>query len=143
MELYEDKNNIGIGSWFVIHTMAFYCKDKKSKENFIQLMKTMKLVFPCHYCREHMTNFMKEEPLKNYEKKKYKDNYNVGYFYWTWKLHNEVNKRLKKKTISFHEAYEFFSNLEQNVCYNCGDINKNEEKVTSINPEIAFKRIFS
>lgn len=129
MDSYNDKDNIGIGSWFIIHTTAMKAKSHANKILFQELMKILEKNFPCHYCREHMKKFMEKEPLKNYNNKCYKDiDKDAGYFYWSWKLHNEVNKRLGKKLVSFHDAYNYFSNLEENVCYNCGGINKNLTK---------------
>ena len=58
MDLYNDKDKIGIGSWFVIHTTVMKAKSHGNKILFQELMKIMQKTFPCYYCREYMKKFM-------------------------------------------------------------------------------------
>ncbi len=108
MDIHKD----GRGIWFVIHTLALNASDKHS---FEWMMNTLCDHFGCEKCKPHIKKFIETHPYKKYNNLYYKGE-EIGYFKWSWELHNEVNKRLNKTLISFDEALIMYKNT---VCKNC------------------------
>ena len=110
-----DINKDGKGIWFVIHTLAL---NGGNKVYFEWMMTTLVDHFGCEICKPHIIKFMTNHPFKNYNSIFYK-NEEIGYFKWTWELHNEVNKRLNKPIISLDDALILYKNM---ICKNCDKI---------------------
>src|SRR5688572_20802270 len=108
-----DINKDGKGIWFVIHTLALNTNGKK--DYFEWMMNTLSDNFGCEICKPHIKKFIMDTPPKNTI---YKQE-DIGYFKWTWELHNSVNKRLNKPVISLDEALSIYKNM---VCKNCNEI---------------------
>src|SRR5687767_7740845 len=111
-----DINKDGKGIWFVIHTLALNFNGKT--DYFEWMMNTLSDNFGCDLCKPHIKKFMIDHPFKNYMNIYYK-NEDIGYFKWTWELHNNVNKRLNKPILAFDEALNLYKNM---ICKNCDQI---------------------
>ena len=109
-----DIKKSGSGIWFVIHTLALNVK--QDKHAFEWSINTLCDNFGCDTCKPHFRKFIDEHPLKNFNYK----NEEVGYFKWTWELHNDINKRLNKPTLSFDDALSMYKST---VCKNCNSSN--------------------
>ena len=100
----------GPSMWHYLHTMSFNypinptTEDKKHYKDF---MLNLQYVLPCKYCRQNLTKNYKAFPLRS------SDLLNRDAFSrYVYKLHEMVNKMLKKKSgLSYcdvRERYEHF-----------------------------------
>lgn len=110
MDIHKD----GRGIWFVIHTLAL----NSNKQTFESMMNTLSDHFGCETCKPHIKKFMENHSFRKYQNIFYK-NEDIGYFKWSWELHNEVNRRLNKPVMAFDETLMMYKNT---VCKNCNNI---------------------
>lgn len=93
--------------WSSIHFIALGFPQKPSetqKLNYKSFFENLYKVLPCNTCSEHLESTIKNElPL-------YANNLSntTEMFKWTVGLHNIVNKRLNKPTMSFEEAENMY-----------------------------------
>lgn len=91
--------------WHILHTIAKTYPAKPNKKDKFAANKIINLIayiIPCPKCKIHyMQNITRNAP-------KY-DN-NASFFKWTVKIHNIVNKSLKKKIVNIGEAYKITPN---------------------------------
>jgi hypothetical protein len=106
----------GSGIWYVIHTMALHAKDNQSKRTFARMMNTFAEHFGCPKCKQHIKKFMETHPFTKYL------TIELGFFKWSWELHNDINNDLKKPLMKLEDALELYTT---GVCKNC---NKEEDK---------------
>ena len=66
-------------------------------------------ILKCYLCYKYC--FLKTHPLISY-----KYDRQVGYFKWSWELHNMVNKKLNKLEVKYEDALEYYNNFN---CQNC------------------------
>lgn len=100
----------GPSQWHFLHTMSFNypveptIKDKKYYKDYIL---NLRHVLPCKYCRQNLTNNLKANPITATDMKN-RDSFSR----YVYKLHEAVNKMLKKKSgLSYcdvRERYEHF-----------------------------------
>lgn len=119
---YQDRTDpkyVGPGTWDVIHRRSFKARTRKTQLEFIILMKDICDGFPCHVCRGHCKEYIKNHPLEEYLEVMIDINGKrlaLGLFVWSWKFHNSVNTRLKKPIMSWETAYNIYSDKENLVC---------------------------
>lgn len=111
------KNN-GAGIWYVIHTLALHAKNDHAKKSYALTMNTLAEHFACDKCKTHFKKFIAAHPLKNYWDINYGKYVNIGFFKWSWEMHNEINDILEKNIISFDDALLFYVN---GICKHCDD----------------------
>lgn len=125
----------GPGMWFKMHTDAITAKDDNLKFAFIINTNATCDNFKCKTCQPHFRNFIDTHPFENYWHIYDDKGRDIGFFKWTWELHNQVNKFLKKYEPTLEEAYEFFSDNSAGACFNCVDntsvTEKNEQNITT------------
>lgn len=95
----------GPDMWAIIHTIAkSYPKNPNIKDKTVahQLTKYLALVLPCPNCQKHY--------IQNYTKYKPDLSSGPGFFKWTVKIHNLVNKSNNKKQIDNVTAYKITKN---------------------------------
>lgn len=105
----------GSGIWYCLHMKSYKIKDVRDVRAFLKFVEELREELPCDDCRIHMNKYCDEHRPENKWKKTYKlkNGREVnGLFYWSWKFHDAVNKRIKKKRISLDEAYEIYSKKE-------------------------------
>lgn len=111
----SDIKKDGSGIWFVIHTLALHATTDILKESYILTINTLCDHFGCDTCKQHFRKFINDYPLKSYWHFNYKGE-DLGFFKWSWDLHNVVNKALKKPQISLDDAIAKYKNY---ICKNC------------------------
>lgn len=107
----------GRGIWYVIHTLALHANTNPLKESYILTINTLADHFGCETCKPHFKKFIVDNPFKKYWHIKY-NNEDLGFFKWSWELHNFVNKRLNKPILNFEDVLFNYKNM---VCHDCHD----------------------
>jgi hypothetical protein len=112
----------GPGLWFAIHTMALDATTESLKQAFVVYINSLCDRFPCKTCQPHFKKFIHDNPLDRYWYTSHgKD---IGFFTWTWELHNSVNRRIGKAEVSLKDALAFYQS-DKGVCTDCGNKNVN------------------
>ena len=100
----------GPSMWHYLHTMSFNYPVKPTladKKHYRDFMLNLQYVLPCKYCRENLKKNYKVFPLRKYDMES-RDHFSR----YVYKLHEIVNKLLKKKSgLSYcdvRERYEHF-----------------------------------
>ena len=75
--------------WITIHSFAAVYKQENAS-SFKAFMNSLPNLLPCEACRQHLSQHLKRFPMD-----KYLSN-NHDLFYWTYLIHNEVNKEHNK-----------------------------------------------
>ena len=100
----------GNSTWFFLHCSSFnYQKNptKKDKKYYKLFLISLQYTLPCEFCRKHLTEYMKENPVDCFLENKRK------YIHYIIQLHNHVNKKFKNKTkITLKQA-------KKNILENC------------------------
>lgn len=99
----------GPGFWSAFHSTAFGYPIEPTEENkrdFLNFYQTIAKILPCKYCRDSYSQFIKEpELLLNLDVMKNRETLT----YWTYKMHNRVNKKLGVDYgLSFENVKERF-----------------------------------
>ena len=118
--VFSDPVKVGPGIWFTLHTKAVKAVTDPLKHAFKTNVSTLCDNFKCKNCQPHFRNFIDTRPLSKYWNIRDAEGRDIGFFQWTWELHNEVNKFLGKYQPSLQEAYDYFSNSDAGACFNCG-----------------------
>lgn len=134
-QVFSDPAIIGPGIWFDIHVTAINATTNKLKEAFVIYINNLCENFRCKKCQPHFREFIDNNPLANYWGiYSPTDRKDIGFFKWSWLLHNEVNARLRKYQPTFEEAYRFFANSDMGACFNCPEPEKIPEEPIIIPP---------
>jgi len=98
-----DVNEIGRGSWTLLHTMSVYLPEDKlsteQKSDVANFMNILSRVYPCFHCAEDLKVDLKESPPTKVETGK-------DFAQWMCQLHNKVNIKLGKPTFDCSKVYE-------------------------------------
>jgi hypothetical protein len=106
-------NIIGPGYWSALHKLSAEANTEEGKKFFLYYLKFIRNHFPCIECKTHINEYINANPIEPYLKQE------DGCFFWVWKFHNTVNRRLKKKEITLEEATKIYKK-EHGVCsLNC------------------------
>jgi len=120
----------GPSGWEFLHTLTFIYPDKPSYNDKVKMqhfMNTINYILPCKYCRISFTKYTKSLPIDDYLESRDK------MVEWLYKIHNKVNKKLRKQGFCKYENPElslvkdkYKSILEQlySLCQNKKNINK-------------------
>lgn len=115
-----DPKYIGPGTWNVIHRLASKAVTKTKQDEFISTMTEICNGFPCHICRGHCQEYMRNHPIQDYISKTIDidgSSQNLGLFIWTWEFHNAVNSRLQKPIMDWDTAKRMYIvPEEEGVC---------------------------
>ena len=100
----------GPSMWHYMHTMSFNYPVKPTsneKKHYMKFIKDLQYTLPCKYCRINLKNNFKSMPLKMCHMKN-----RETFSRYVYKLHEVVNKMLKKKSgLSYcdvRDRYEHF-----------------------------------
>ncbi len=113
---------VGPGMWYKMHVDALNATTDEHKRTFIVNINKSCDTFKCMKCKMHFRKFIDDHPFMYYWNLKDSKGRDVGFFKWTWELHNNVNKMLGKYQPSFDEAYDLY-NDENAICTDCGNDN--------------------
>lgn len=132
---FADPVKVGPGIWFKMHIDAIIAVTDTLKDAFIINVNAVCDNFKCKKCQPHFRKFIDTHPFKNYWNITDSKGNDIGFFQWTWEMHNQVNNFLKKYEPTFEEAYAFFSNNEAGACFNCGGDQQIDQSVDKTNFE--------
>lgn len=94
----------GTSLWDSIHNIAAGFPDNPTKKQikaYCIFYKALGKVIPCNSCAVSYRKFIREKPIHKYLTSKKR------LLYWTYLIHNKVNKKLKKKIrISWGNVYK-------------------------------------
>lgn len=97
-----NKDFWGPQTWFSIHFMAAGLKPE-NRHSYRQFIYSLPKLLPCEYCRKHLgENLAKYPPGDNYLQN------NVYALYWSWMLHDVVNRDLKKWRPNFEDVQGYY-----------------------------------
>lgn len=130
--IFSDSTKVGPGMWFSIHTDAVAAVTDALKAAFIVNINAKCDNFKCKKCQPHFRKFIDTHDFSNYWNIRDNKGRDIGFFKWTWELHNDVNGRLGKYRPTLEEAYDFYTNPEAGACFNCGSSVKQPPIVTVI-----------
>lgn len=104
--------------WYTLHTMAFEFPKEPSEEQkkfALNFISKLYLLLPCSKCSKHYKKMIEDHPpsIDTFASNETFSKYMVF-------LHNEVNKRLQKKVITYEDAYTLYK--EKKVCQKCSPI---------------------
>jgi hypothetical protein len=114
--------------WAAIHLICLGAPthlnehQKMSYKNFFTLLPN---VLPCRSCGDHLHENLQNLPIDNHL------NTSDELFTWSVKLHNLVNKQLKKQSISESDAKKFWSSGPQCLIQTTGQSSYMSSNVTS------------
>ena len=98
-----DVNEIGRGSWTLLHTMSVYLPEnklsEKQKSDVVNFMNIFSRIYPCSYCADDLKVDLIESPPNKVETGK-------DFAQWMCQLHNKVNVKLGKPTFDCSKVYE-------------------------------------
>jgi len=122
----------GPSMWHFLHTMSFnYPINPTSddKKHYREFMTSLQYILPCKYCRQNLTKNYKAFPLRSSDMAN-RDSFSR----YVYKLHEIVNKLLKKKSgLSYcdvRERYEHFRSRCTNEKPKLFDIKAFKQKKT-------------
>lgn len=98
-------NRDGSKIWTYWHLMAANATTPKKRAFLMNWVNDQKDVFPCEICRQHLVGNLETLPVEPY------GNTNVSLFLHSWKIHDTVNKQLKKPTeqcLSYEQAFAIY-----------------------------------
>jgi hypothetical protein len=101
-----DPNIWGPHAWFFLHTIAINYPENPTNEiikKYKRFISSFVEIIPCNTCKKGIKKIMFKKPLtikilKNRE-------LFVG---WINDIHNQVNKKLGKKTFTLEESIEYY-----------------------------------
>jgi hypothetical protein len=106
----------GPSQWSMLHTVAFNMPEKLTgyhKNTFKQYINILGDILPCKYCRDSYKIFIKEIPVDKYLETR------QGVIYWTYQLHDRVNKKLHKGSISLKEVVRLYESNRAHCKHRC------------------------
>lgn len=121
LERMKDKDIIGPGVWFVMHSRTLSVDVKYGQENIrrmnreqlrklyherikiIEMIQDLAESFPCRRCRNNFKEYLRNNPPS------YTGEY-MSLFYWGIRFHNHKNEILDKPIIDPLKAKTFFEN---------------------------------
>lgn len=132
VSVFSDASKIGPGIWFKIHIDGVKAITDELKNAFIHNINALCDNFKCKNCQDHFRKFIDNIPLINYWNIKDDKGSDIGFFKWTWELHNQVNKFLGKYEPTLEEAHKYYSSADTGVCFDCGDKTPSEQRTLAI-----------
>jgi hypothetical protein len=100
----------GPSLWHVLHTMSFNYPNnptEEDKQHYKSFIESLVHVLPCKYCRDNLVKNFKKVKLKYSDMKS-----RYTFSYYIYRLHEHVNKMLKKTSgltyADVRERYEHF-----------------------------------
>jgi hypothetical protein len=105
----------GPSGWRLLHTITF-AYNPIDKPNIKRLFETLPYVLPCKYCRKSLSEYMEYFPLEPALQSR------ETLTRWLWKIHNEVNSKLRTQGLkrvedpSFKDVEDFYTDILETGC---------------------------
>ncbi len=96
------KKSWGNTLWKYIHSICVIDLEtpednyKESKE-IVKILKNITNIIPCDHCSKEWKNNLPSLEKIDLHKP-------LVLFHWSWKIHNKINRKLDKPTITYEEA---------------------------------------
>lgn len=113
----EHMSKIGAGMWYLLHCYAYDAVDSEGREYFEHFLIILLKRIKCKKCKDDLEDFIEKHPLSKYKYKTSSKGLPIGYFKWSIKYHNHVNKKIGKPKIDVYEAYKYYSDFTE--CISC------------------------
>lgn len=100
-----EPKNWGNYGWGFIHSIALGFPENPTymtKNEYRIFFESIGTVLPCLDCAKHYKNYLLNKPPILISKD--------SLFKWTVDIHNSVNQRLNKETITYQQAYDIWLN---------------------------------
>lgn len=100
-------NSLGSGIWYIIHRLALRITSDEDISKFEAFMIDLQEIIPCSECR---SNYELELTtlLRDMSNTYVSDSTSLSIFDLTVDMHNNVNRRLRKRVISTIEALSIY-----------------------------------
>ena len=85
--------------WNFMHRAFLYKPDFHRAKQYLESLQGM---IPCAHCRNHYKNYLEKNPVTQA----------TDLFSWSVDLHNDVNKRTKKPTMTVEKARKIYAEEE-------------------------------
>tara|TARA_B110000444_G_scaffold261027_1_gene310576 strand:- start:1185 stop:1628 length:444 start_codon:yes stop_codon:yes gene_type:complete len=107
MRIEKNPNVWGPPLWDILHFLTFKYNSKEDKELYLKLFSEYVLtLIPCPPCERHYERRLVKIPIDLRSREKLSR--------WLVNLHNDVNKELKKPTMSYEKVVERYKKNESN-----------------------------
>ena len=104
----------GPSLWNTIHSMAADYKPENA-DRFVGFIHSLRDgLLPCPKCRDHLAENLTKYPIEHYLGS------NHDLFYWTYILHDEVNKTKGVRSPSYKSVKRRYFNGVVEDCIDCG-----------------------
>lgn len=91
----------GPAQWTALHCYAITYTPEQAPA-FIAYVNALTHILPCPICREHLIIHLSRIPIKNYLTNR------ESIFYWTYLLHDAVNRTLGKVSPPYHIVRQYY-----------------------------------
>ena len=95
----------GPHSWYFLHIVSFHYPinpSKQDKINYKKFYDSIQNILPCKKCNLHYSQLLKKFPIQL--------NSRLDLIKWLINIHNEVNKSINKKILSFNDIENIYNN---------------------------------
>jgi hypothetical protein len=106
----------GPSGWRLLHTITFAYVPHTDKVKMKEFFLTLPFVLPCKYCRTSLSEYMDSYPIDPaLESRELLTR-------WLWKIHNEVNSKLRNQRITkvedppFEDVERYYKNILSSGC---------------------------
>jgi hypothetical protein len=106
----------GPSGWRLLHTITFAYVPRSDKAAVRDFFMMLPFVLPCKYCRTSLSEYMEKYNIDQALESRSK------LCRWLWKIHNEVNSKLRNQKIpvnpdpSFEEVEQFYNDILSSGC---------------------------
>ena len=97
----------GNKGWFFLHSITFNYPNQPTnvdKQNIKMFFHSMAKILPCSKCQTHFQQFIQQNPIESH----YSDR--LSLIKWLIDAHNNVNRILNKRVLSYEEAIQSIQN---------------------------------
>ena len=105
-------NTWGPSGWKFIHFVALgYPKNPTTEDmnSYQRFYESLQDILPCAVCSEHYKELIQQYPVSEHLHDKH------TLFKWSVDIHNNVNKRLGKSTVSYEKALSFYTDSSSSI----------------------------
>ena len=88
----------GPSAWRLLHMISFAASQKGVKPEICDFFNTLPYILPCKYCRKSLSEYMAKDPVECNKK---------GLAKWLWRIHNDVNTKLRSQRIQAEKDPDF------------------------------------
>jgi hypothetical protein len=111
--MHISKYHWGCFIWGYMHTIALFENKRVTKKEFESVknyIKNILHIIPCHHCKVEYEKYLTTLPIITYQD--FLDD-KLILFRWTFLIHNKINEKLKKPTITYKQALNKWTNFKK------------------------------